>query len=82
MSASLITVVVQIDACRFTSVPIPPENEPPLFVDTDRMEAFQMAPQLFEMVAGRDPQILIRHRIVDHLEFPKQAAFQFGWDSP
>jgi hypothetical protein len=46
------------------------------------MEAFQMAPQLFEMVAGRDPQILIRHRIVDHLEFPKQAAFQFRWDSP
>jgi hypothetical protein len=38
------------------------------------MEAFQMAAQLLQMVAGRNAQILIRRRIVDHLELAEQAA--------
>jgi hypothetical protein len=32
------------------------------------------------VVAGRGPQILIGRRIVDHLDFAKQPAFQIGWD--
>jgi hypothetical protein len=40
------------------------------------MEALELASQLLEMVAGRHPQILIRRRIVDHLNFAKQAGFQ------
>jgi hypothetical protein len=35
-------MVVQIDARRFTSAAIPPEDEPPLFIDADRMEVFEM----------------------------------------
>jgi hypothetical protein len=57
-------MVVQIDARRFTSAAIPLEDEPPLLVDADRMEACQIAAQLCEMVAGRHPQVLIRRRVV------------------
>jgi hypothetical protein len=35
-------VVVQIDACRFTLAAIPLKDEPPLLVDADRMEPFQI----------------------------------------
>jgi hypothetical protein len=35
-------MVVQIDACRFTSAAIPLKNEPPLLVNADRMEAFKV----------------------------------------
>jgi hypothetical protein len=45
-------VVVEIDACRFTSAAIPFEDEPPLLVDADRMKVGQLAAQFFEMIAG------------------------------
>ena len=45
-------MVVQIDACRFTPAAIPLEDESPLLVDADRMEAFKIAAQLFEMITG------------------------------
>ena len=51
------TMVVQIDACRFTSAAIPLEDEPPLFVDADRMEAFQIATQLLEVVEFVESEI-------------------------
>ena len=41
-----------IDACRFTPAAIPLEDEPPLLVAADRMKAFKIAAQLFEVVAG------------------------------
>jgi hypothetical protein len=74
-------MVVQIDARRFTPAAIPLEDEPPLLVDADRMEARQIAMHFFEVVAGRHPQVLIRGRVVDHLDFAEQAAFEIGWDS-
>jgi len=45
-------MVVQIDACRFTPAAIPLEDEPPSLVDADRMEAFKIAAQLFEVITG------------------------------
>jgi len=62
-------MVVQIDARRLTPAAIPPEDEPPLFVNADRIETCPIAVQLFEMVAGRRPQVLICRRVVDHLDF-------------
>jgi hypothetical protein len=44
------------------------------------MEPRQIAAQLLEMVAGRHAQFLIGHRVVDHLELPKEAAFEIGRD--
>jgi hypothetical protein len=49
-------MVVQIDARRFTPAAIPLEDEPPLLVDADRMEACQIAMHFFEVVAGRHTQ--------------------------
>ena len=40
------------------------------------MKGSQIAAQFLEVIAGRDTQILIRRRIVDHLEFAEQAAFE------
>jgi hypothetical protein len=71
-------MVVEINIRRFTMAAIPSENKPPLLVDTDTAKAFEIAPQFFEMIAGRDSQILIRRRIVDHLELAKQSAIQIG----
>ena len=45
-------MVVQIDACRFTPAAIPLEDEPPLLVDADRMEAFKIAAQLFLIMSA------------------------------
>jgi hypothetical protein len=45
------------------------------------MEACQIAMHFFEVVAGRHTQVLIRRRVVDHLDFTEQAAFEIGWDS-
>jgi hypothetical protein len=57
-------MVIQIDPRRFTPAAIPLEDEPPLLVDADRMEACQIAVRFFEMVAGRHTQVLIRRRVV------------------
>jgi len=45
-------MVVQIDACSFTPAAIPLEDDTPLLVDADRMEAFKLAAQLFEVITG------------------------------
>lgn len=42
------------------------------------MEAFEIAAQLLEMIAGWHTQILIDHRVVNHLELAEQAAFEVG----
>jgi hypothetical protein len=44
------------------------------------MKGGKIAAQYFEVIARRDTQILIRRRIVDHLEFAKQAVFEIGRD--
>ena len=75
-------MVVQIDALCFTSAAVPFEDQPPLLVDADRMEARKIAAQLLEMIAGRHTQILIGRRIVNHLELAKKAAFEIGRDVP
>jgi hypothetical protein len=75
-------VVIEINVCRFTASAIPPENKAPPVVDTDRMQASQSAPQLFEMIAGRDPQVLISCRVIDHLQLPKKAMFEVGRNVP
>ena len=62
-------MVVEIDARRFTSSAIPLEDEPPLFVDADRVETVEIAVQLFKVVAGWHAQILIGCGVIDHLEF-------------
>src|SRR5215470_1564515 len=74
--ASPVAVVVQIDAFRLASAAVPSEDQPPLPVDPDRVEPRQIAPQLFEVIAGRHAQVLIGRRIVDHLELAKEAALE------
>src|ERR1700733_7447841 len=71
-------MVVQIDACGLAPAAVPAKDEPPLLVDTDRMQALQIAPQLFEMIAGRHSQIPIRCRVVDHLNLAEQTGHQIG----
>jgi hypothetical protein len=44
------------------------------------MEAVQIAPQFLKMVAGWHPEVPISRRIVDHLDFTEQTAFQVGRD--
>lgn len=77
-SPQLIAVVVEIDAPCLSPGAIPSKDEPPLFVHAYRMKTFQIAAQLLEVIAGQDTQILVRGRIVDHLELTEQAAFQIG----
>jgi hypothetical protein len=72
-------MVVQIDVRRFAMANVPSENKPPLLVDADGAKAFEIAPQFLEMIAGRNPQVLIRGRVVDHLKLAKQSAIQIGW---
>jgi hypothetical protein len=57
---------------------IPLENQPPLLIDANGVEAFQIAAQLFEMIAGWHSQVLARRSIVDHLDFSKQSIFEIG----
>jgi hypothetical protein len=75
-----VAVIVQIDGSRFASAAIPLKDEPPSFVDADGVEALKIVAQLFEVVAGRDPKILIRGRVIDHLNLSEQPGFQIGGD--
>jgi hypothetical protein len=59
------------EACRFTPAAIPLEDEPPLLVDADRMEAFKIAGQPFEVITG----ILI----MSALEKSGLAFLVLGW---
>ena len=49
---SPITMVVQIDACRFTPAAVPLEDEPPLLVEADRWKPFKITAQLLEVVGN------------------------------
>jgi hypothetical protein len=80
--ASPVGVVVEIDALRLASAALPLEDQPPLLVDADRMKRRQIASQLLEMVAGRHAQVLIGCGVVEHLEPPKEAAFEIRRDVP
>ena len=75
-------MVVQIDAGRFTAAAIPTKDKSPLPVDPNGMKPIKIAAQLLEMVAGRHPQVLIARRVVNHLEFSEEAAFQIGRNVP
>ncbi len=48
----------------------PPENDPPLVIDPDRVEAFQVAPQLFQPIRGWHPEVLQSRRGMERLELP------------
>src|SRR3981081_3407685 len=56
----------------------PTERPPPLPVDADRIKAREIAAQFLEMIAGRHAQVLVGRRVVDHLELPKETAFEIG----
>jgi hypothetical protein len=73
-------VIVQIDAGCFALSAIPLKDKSPLLVHPDRMKGGKIAAQFLEVIARRDTQILIRRRIVDHLEFAEQAVFEIGRD--
>jgi hypothetical protein len=75
-------MVVKIDAFGLPAGRAPPEDQPPLIVDTDRAEPCQLASQLLEMVARRHAQVLVRRRVIDHLELAEESAFEIGRDEP
>ena len=52
----------------------------PSFVDADRMQAVQIAPQPLKMIAGRRSQMAVGGRVVDHLDLAEQPIFQIGRD--
>ncbi len=48
----------------------PPEYEPPLVIDPDRVEALQVATQLFQPIRGWHPEVLQSRRRMERLELP------------
>lgn len=46
------------------------------------MESFKVAPELLEVVAWRNPEILVGGRVVDHLELSEEAAFEIWRNVP
>jgi len=46
------------------------------------VEPRQFTTQFLEVIAGRNPQILISRRVVNHLELAEEAAFKIGRDTP
>jgi hypothetical protein len=61
-------VVVEIDAFCLPAAVVPPEDQSPLIIDTDRMEARQIGAELSRSDCLAEPQILIGSRIVNYLE--------------
>ena len=64
------------------AVAVPPKNQPPLIVDTNRVKPGQITAQLLAMIARWYPQILIRRRVVDYLELAEGPAFEIGQNVP
>ena len=60
-------MIVEIKVARLTLCAVPPKDQPPLAVNSDGMEHFQIAFQLFEMVAWWHAQVLVACCIVNHL---------------
>ena len=79
---SPVAMVVKVDILGLSTAAVPSKDQPPLVVDADRVEARQMAAELLEMIARRRPQVLIGSSVVDHLELPKQPAFEKRRDAP
>lgn len=52
-------VVIEIDAFRLAAAAVPPEHQPPLTIEADRLESCQIGAQLLEVIAGRHAQVLI-----------------------
>jgi hypothetical protein len=67
---------VKIQTLCFPPRAVPPEDEPPLEVYANGMEALQIPLQLLEMVSRRHPQILVRRGIVNHLELSEQTPLK------
>jgi hypothetical protein len=75
-------VAVEIDAFCLAAAAVPLKDQPPLPVHSDRVELRQVAAQLLEMIAGRNSQVLIGRRVVDHLKLAEEAALEIGRDIP
>ena len=69
-------MVVEIDVARCTAMAIPSEYQSPLLIHANGVKTFKLATQLLEMIAGRNAQILVRRRIIQHLQPSKQPTFQ------
>jgi hypothetical protein len=67
-------VIVQVQVACFASSAIPPEYQSPLLIDSDGMEALQVATQFFEVITRGNSQVLICRRVIDHLNLAKQPA--------
>jgi len=59
---------------------IPPEDQPPLLIDSYGMEALQVATQFFEVITRRNSQVLICCRVINHLKLAKQSGFKVRRD--
>jgi hypothetical protein len=60
------------------AVLMPSEYEPPLRVDPDGATSLQLAGQPLVMVAGRNPEICFRGRVVKKLQLAKESVSQIG----
>jgi len=75
-------MIVEVNALRFAAAAVPPEDQAPLPVHADRVEARQIAAKFLEMITWRHPQVLISRCVIDHLQLAEQSAFEIGWDIP
>lgn len=74
ISASPISVIVEIKPAGLSFIRIPAENQPPLLVHADRMKAVQITLELLKVITWRNPQVLISRCVVDHLQPAKKSA--------
>lgn len=58
---------------------LPPKYHTPLIIDPDRMKALHIAPEPFESVTGRNPQITKIGRIVQIKQLPSRLPTDLGW---
>jgi hypothetical protein len=75
-------VVVEINVFRLAAAADPSKDQPLLTVYADRVESCQLAAQFLEVIAGWHAQVLIRRRVIDHLQFPEQTIFEIGRNIP
>ncbi len=73
-------VVEHADILRVTA--LPPKYDTPLIIDPDRMKIPPIAPEPFESITGRNPQITKIRRIVQIQQFPPRLPTDFWWKPP
>jgi len=60
---------------------LPAEANPPLIVDTDTVLTRSVTLELFQPIAGRNPQVVQCLGRVDQAEFAEHGPVELGWEA-